>query len=158
VARARPLAILAVAVLPAAVAAQQAPLVYSEFRADAIIATGTTVQGAAGVVFPAGVYVRVGLDAGVGSTWREASSFTTGRVDLIARFLLDPLRETGLGFSAGGGLSAPIGRDGFTTPYLTIVVDVEGRRRGGFTPALEVGLGGGARIGFVLRRSPPRWR
>ena len=157
-ARARSLAILIGVAVPAALAAQQTPLVYPELRADAIVASGTTVQGGAGVVFPAGVYVRVGLDGGVGTTWRDASSFTTGRIDLVARFLLDPLRETGLAFSAGGGLSAPIEHDGFRTPYLTIVVDVEGRRRGGFTPALEVGLGGGGRVGIVLRRSPPRWR
>lgn len=157
-ARARPLAILAVAALPAALAAQQEPLTYPEFRADAIVANGTSVQGAAGIVFPAGVYVRVGLDGGAGASWRDGTSSATGRIDLIARFLLDPLRETGLAFSAGGGLSAPIGRDGFRTPYLTIVMDIEGRRRGGFTPAFEVGLGGGARVGFVLRRSPPRWR
>jgi len=158
VARARPLAILVGVALPAALGAQQTPLVYPEFRADAIVANGTTVQGGAGVVLPAGVYVRVAIDGGIGTTWRDASTYTTGRVDLVARFLLDPLRETGLAFSAGGGLSAPIDHDGFRTPYLTIVFDVEGRRRSGFTPALEVGLGGGARVGIVLRRSPPRWR
>ena len=30
--------------------------------------------------------------------------------------------------------------------------------RGNITPALQVGLGGGTRIGFALRTSPPRWR
>jgi hypothetical protein len=160
VARARPLAILIAAAFPAALAAQQEPLTYPEFRADAFFANGTTVQGGAGIVVPAGVYVRVGLDGGAGESWRHGSSFVSGRVDLIARFLLDPLRENAVAFSFGGGLSEPIDRDGFRTPYLTIVMDVElgGRRRGGFTPALELGLGGGARVGFVLRRSPPRWR
>jgi hypothetical protein len=158
VARARPLAILIVAVLPAALAAQQEPLAYPELRVDALFANGSTVQGGAGIVVPAGAYVRVGLDGGAGESWRHGSSFASGRVDLIARFLLDPLRENKVAFSFGGGLSEPIDHDGFRTPYLTIVMDVEGRRRGGFTPALEVGLGGGARVGFVLRRSPPRWR
>lgn len=157
-ARARPLAILIAVALPAAVAAQQQPLAYPELRADAFFANGTTVQGGAGIVVPAGVYVRVGLDGGAGASWRDGSSFASGRVDLVARFLLDPLRENNIAFSFGGGLSEAIDRDGFKTPYLTIVMDVEGRRRGGFTPALEVGLGGGARVGFVLRRSPPRWR
>jgi hypothetical protein len=160
VARALPLAILIAAAFPAALAAQQEPLTYPEFRADAFFASGTTVQGGAGIVVPAGVYVRVGLDGGAGESWRHGSSFASGRVDLIARFLLDPLRENNVAFSFGGGLGEPIDRDGLRTPYLTIVMDVElgGRRRGGFTPALEVGLGGGARVGFVLRRSPPRWR
>ncbi|HEY2163591.1 MAG TPA: hypothetical protein VGH04_06365 [Gemmatimonadaceae bacterium] len=144
--------------LPAALAAQQEPLTYPELRADAFFANGTTVQGGAGIVVPAGVYVRVGLDGGAGESWRDGSSFASGRVDLIARFLLDPLRENNIAFSFGGGLSEAIDRAGFRTPYLTIVMDVEGRRRGGFTPAIEVGLGGGARVGFVLRRSSPRWR
>ena len=144
--------------LSAALAAQQAPTTYPEFRADAIIATGTTVQGGVGVVVPAGLYARIGLDGGFGTRWREGSSSAVGRVDVIARFLLDPIRENDVGFSIGGGLSAPIDAGGFRTPYLTLVADVEGRRRGGFTPAVELGLGGGARIGFVLRRSPPRWR
>ncbi len=157
-ARARPLAILIAVVLPAALAAQQEPLTYPEFRADAFFASGTTVQGGAGVVVPAGVYVRVGLDGAAGESWRDGTSFASGRIDLIARFLLDPLRENNVAFSFGGGLSAPIDHDGFRTPYLTVVMDIEGRRRGGFTPALELGLGGGARVGFVLRRSPPRWR
>jgi hypothetical protein len=157
VARARPLAFVLSATLSAAAAAQQ-PSIYPEFRADAIIATGGTVQGGAGMVVPTGAYVRVGLDGAAGVSWRDGSSSTTGRVDLIARFLLDPLRENNVALSIGGGLSAPIDRDGFRTPLLTLVVDVEGRRRGGLTPALEVGLGGGARIGIVFRRSPPRWR
>jgi hypothetical protein len=158
VARARPLAILIAAALPAALAAQQEPLTYPELRADAFFANGSTVQGGAGIVVPAGAYVRVGLDGGAGESWRHGSSFASGRVDLIVRFLLDPLRENNVAFSFGGGLSEPIDHDGSRTPYLTIVMDVEGRRRGGFTPALEMGLGGGARVGFVLRRSPPRWR
>ncbi len=144
--------------LAAHLPAQQEPAAYPELRVDGIFANGSTVQGGAGFVAPVGVYVRFGLDGAVGASWRDGSSATTGRVDAIARFLLDPLRENDLGFSLGGGLSAPITGDGFKTPYLTVVLDVEGRRRNGWTPALEVGLGGGARVGFVLRRSPPRWR
>lgn len=140
------------------VAAQQAPTAYPEFRADAIFAGRTTAQGGIGLVAPVGVYVRFDVDGAVGTTWHDGTSSAVGRVDAIARFLLDPLRENAMGFSVGGGLSTPITDDGFRTPYLTLVMDVEGRRRGGWTPAVELGLGGGARIGFVLRRSPPRWR
>src|SRR5262249_53201901 len=139
-------------------AQQQSPSIYPEFRADAIVANGGTVQGGAGIVLPVGPYVRVGLDGAAGETWRHGSSSTAGRVDVIARYLLDPLRENDVALSMGGGLSVPIDEDGFRTPYLALVIDIEGRRHAGFTPALEVGLGGGARIGFVFRRSPPRWR
>ncbi len=157
-ARARPLAIFFTATLAARLAAQQEPAAYPELRADAIFANGSTVQGGVGIVAPVGVYVRFGLDGAVGASWRDGTSSATGRVDAIARFLLDPLRENNVALSLGGGLSAPITGDGFKTPYLTLVLDVEGRRRAGWTPAFEVGLGGGARVGFVFRRSPPRWR
>ena len=158
-ARARSLAIaFALGATNAAAAAAQEPAVYPELRADAIFGGRSTVQGGVGIVAPVGVYVRFGFDGAVGTTWHDGTSSAVGRVDAIARFLLDPLRENDLGFSVGGGLSAPITGDGFRTPYLTLVIDVEGRRRGGWTPGVELGLGGGARIGFVLRRSPPRWR
>lgn len=167
-ARARPLAItLALRVTialtlsaanAAALAAQQEPTAYPELRADAIFGGRSTAQGGVGIVAPVGVYVRFDLDGAVGATWHDGTSSAVGRVDAIARFLLDPLRENNVGFSIGGGLSAPITGDGFRTPYLTLVVDVEGRRRDGWTPGIQLGLGGGARIGFVLRRSPPRWR
>lgn len=143
---------------PRHVAAQQTPTVYPEFRADAILAKSTTGQAGAGLVVPVGVYVRFGLDAAAGATWQDRASSASGRVDAIVRFLLDPLRENRTALSIGGGLSAPIHRDGVKSPYLTVVLDVEGKSRGGITPGVELGLGGGARLGVVLRRSPPRWR
>jgi hypothetical protein len=39
-----------------------------------------------------------------------------------------------------------------------VVIDVEGRVHGPVTPALQLGLGGGTRIGVVLRTSRARWR
>ena len=102
-----------------------------------------------------GIYVRFGRrrrrGRDVAMTARHAAS---GRVDAIARFLLDPFREMPLGLSLGGGVSVPYASgDTATRPYLTAVVDIEGRRRGGLTPALQLGLGGGARVGLVLRTS-----
>lgn len=146
--------------LSSAVAAQQQPTrPYVEYRADAIFARGTTTQLGAGVVLPLGVYVRLGVDAAAGSTWRYGDTFGSGRVDAIARFLLDPFRESRLGLSLGGGVSAPIGSAvPSQPPYLTAVLDVEWGRHRGTTPALEIGLGGGTRIGIVLRRSPMQWR
>jgi hypothetical protein len=140
--------------------AQQAPIAYAEYRADAIIAARPTVQGGGGVALPLGIYVRLGVDGALGATWRAGDDVkTSGRVDVIGRFLLDPLREVPIALSLGGGVSAPYAAgDAHVRPLLVAVVDVEGRIHGAFTPALEVGLGGGARVGIVLRRSPPRWR
>jgi len=139
--------------------AQTTPPRYAEYRADAIVGRGTAVQGGLGVTVPLGIYVRLGVDAAAGATWRDQTSRASGRVDLIGRFLLDPFRETPLGLSLGGGLSVPYtDGDAHLRPYLTVVVDVEGRMRGPLTPALQLGLGGGARIGLVLRSSRARWR
>jgi hypothetical protein len=123
------------------------------------MSNATSAQAGVGAVIPLGTYVRFGIDAAGGATFRDGSSRASGRVDAIARFLLDPFREAPLGLSLGGGLSlAYADGDNRVRPYLTVVVDIEGRRRGSITPALQVGLGGGARVGVVLRTSQPRWR
>ncbi|MEO7084636.1 MAG: hypothetical protein ABI442_17920 [Gemmatimonadaceae bacterium] len=135
------------------------PPAYAEFRADLIVGRGTTVQGGLGGVIPLGAYVRFSVDGAAGSTWRDGSAHASGRVDAIGRFLLDPYREMPFGVSLGGGLSLPATRgDTRVRPYLTAVLDVEGRMHGPATPALQIGLGGGARLGVVLRMSPGRWR
>jgi hypothetical protein len=135
------------------------PPMYSELRADAIVARETAAQVGAGVVMPLGIYVRLSVDAAGGATFDKGASRASGRVDAIGRFLLDPFRETPVAVSFGGGLSVPYvdGQD-HLRPYLTAVIDIEGRKRGRFTPAFQIGLGGGARVGIVLRTSQPRWR
>jgi hypothetical protein len=145
--------------IPAAGGAQQPARPYAEYRADAIIARGTAAQVGGGVVLPLGIYVRLGVDAAAGATWRHSETVGSGRVEAIARFLLDPFRESRLGFSIGGGVSAPSGSaEPSQPPYLTAVIDLEGPRNHGITPALQVGLGGGTRLGVVLRQSPRQWR
>ena len=139
--------------------AQDSPPAYSEYRADVIVGRGTTTQLGLGAVIPGGVYARMSVDGAAGTTWRDGGTHTSGRVDIVARFLLDPFREAPVGLSFGAGVSVPyVAGDSHVRPYLTFVTDIEGRRRGGFTPALQLGLGGGARVGVVLRRSVSRWR
>jgi hypothetical protein len=68
-----------------------------------------------------------------------------------------PFRETPIGLSLGGGVSVPYVRgDTHLRPYLATVIDIEGHMRGRVTPAVQIGLGGGTRVGFVLRTSPSR--
>lgn len=132
---------------------------YAEFRLDAIVSHETSSHAGVGVVMPLGTYVRFGIDAAAGATFRDGTSRASGRVDAIGRFLLDPFREAPFGLSLGGGLSLPYADgDKRVRPYLTAVVDIEGRRRGSITPAVQFGLGGGARVGVVLRTSQSRWR
>jgi hypothetical protein len=154
-----PVAFAAALMAMSSARAQNQPSTYAEYRADGIIGRGTTVQGGAGASVPLGIYVRLGVDGAAGATWRDQTSRASGRVDVIARFLLDPFRETPVGLSFGGGLSVPYTNgDTRLQPYLTAVIDVEGRMRGPVTPAVQIGLGGGTRIGFLLRASRARWR
>jgi hypothetical protein len=119
--------------------------------------SATSLEGGVGAVIPSA------RTCGLASTrlvadvlWKLARS---GRIDAIGRFLLDPFRESPIGVSFGGGLSLPyVDGDKRVQPYLTAVVDIEGRRRGAITPAFQFGLGGGTRVGVVLRTSQPRWR
>ena len=72
---------------------------------------------------------------------------------LLVRFLLDPFRQSAYGLSMGGGLSARAEPGDRVRPRLLLAVDLEGRRSSrGLVPALQVGLGGGVRVGVVLRR------
>jgi len=139
-------------------AQQLVPPPYAEYRVDAIAGRGTTVQGGVGYTVPMGIYVRVAAIAAAGPQWRDGETLLAGRTDLLARFVLDPFRQTPIALSLGGGVSVPYQQHTVTRPFLTAVVDVEGRRRGRVTPALQVGLGGGARVGVVLRASVPQRR
>lgn len=145
--------------LPHAVRAQRTPPVSPELRVDAIVARSPSLQAGAGLEIPAGIYVRIAVDGAAGATWRDRTTAASGRVDAVARFLLDPFREIPVGISFGGGVSVPVGAPmGARSPQLTLVADIEGGVHNGFAPALQFGLGGGARIGVVLRKTAPQWR
>lgn len=134
------------------------PPPYFEYRVDAIEGRGTTLQGGVGYTVAMATYMRVAAVAAVGPQWRGGETSVAGRTDIIARFVLDPLRQTPVGISFGGGLSVPYESGLVTRPYLSAVVDVEGKRYGPLTPAIQLGLGGGTRLGVVFRASVPRRR
>jgi hypothetical protein len=144
------------------VSAQQPPVaaVSPEVRTDLIAGHEPAVQLGAGVQIAAGYYARIGLDVAVGvPLGADAAAGSPrhgvdGRLDLLARFLLDPFRQTAYGVSVGGGASLRAEQGDRARPFLLVAVDVEGRRSTrGVVPALQLGLGGGARIGVVLRRA-----
>ncbi len=111
-----------------------------------------TVEAGVGVQVPAGYYVRVGIIGAAGATFAGGSSSPTGRLDILGRFLFDPFRQSAFGVSAGAGLSLRAERGDRVRPLLLAAIDVEGRRSAnGMSPALQVGVGGGVRIGFGLR-------
>jgi hypothetical protein len=148
---------LAIALLPPGAGAQIDTRPLPQIRADLIVGARPAVQVGAGLQIPLGIYVRAGIDAAVGSRIGEVptSSRLDGRVDLLARFLLDPFRQSPWGFSAGGGVSLRAEPGDRVRPLLLVAVDLEGRRSmRGVAPAVQLGLGGGVRIGMILRRVP----
>lgn len=146
-------AVLMAAALAAPLHAQQVSMrLVPEVRVDAVGASPATVQGAVGVEIPAGYYVRVGVIAGAGASVEEGESGPAGRLDVLARFLLDPFRQSRWGLSAGGGVSLLAREGDHVRPQLLVALDLEGpRSRSGVSPSIQVGLGGGVRAGIGLR-------
>jgi hypothetical protein len=127
--------------------------VQPELRVDVLGGRRTSVQGGVGVEIPSGPYVRVGLIAGAGERVGSTTG-AAGRFDILARFLLDPYRQARWGLSAGGGVSLRADRGDRVRPNLLLAMDLEGPRTShGFSPAVQVGFGGGVRGGIGLRWS-----
>ena len=126
----------------------------SEGRLDAIFARSSGVEAAYGFSVSTGIYVRSGLVAGIGAGRHGAE----GRTDLISRFSLDPFRQSRWAPYGGAGLSGRYRSklDGGSRAYLLVFLGLEGPlplgETAGWVPAVEVGLGGGARVGLILRR------
>ena len=147
---------LALSILaPTAVLAQMpTQAVQSEVRVDGVLARSSGVEAGYGVSIPAGIYVRTGLVGGVGAGRHGVES----RADFISRFSLDPFRQSRWAPYAGAGLSGRFRAlaDGGAKGYLLVFLGLEGplpnSPEPGWVPAVELGLGGGARIGLILRR------
>lgn len=144
-------------VVDAQVFRDSTPKARIEGRLDALIASRTATELGAGIFVPLGTYVRSGLIGGVGPITNPVG--VTGRVELVGRFLLDPLYEHRWGPYVAGGLGVAARPSRPSRPYLLVLLGLEGPRWGPVTPAVEAGLGAGIRLGFALRRSQVKgWR
>jgi hypothetical protein len=147
---------LAVSILGSASVSGQMPTqaAQSEVRVDGIFARTSGVEAGFGVSIPAGIYVRTGLAGGAGAGRHGVES----RADFVARFSLDPFRQSRWAPYAGAGLSGRFRAvaDGGARAYLLVFLGLEGPLPGGnvsgWVPAVELGLGGGARMALILRR------
>jgi hypothetical protein len=145
--------------VPLSPAGAQEPLhSYAELRADAVFSHANEGLLGAGVQIPLGFYTRFGLDVAGGASRERGQSLGTARGDAIMRFLLDPFRETRWALSAGAGVSVRYVDSHGWRPFLAVLLDVEGRRSGRITPAFQLGLGGGVRLGMALRTSGRAYR
>lgn len=133
-----------------------------ELRADWIAARSDAAHLGVGMNLRTGWYARVGglLALGVAEApaTGSASSWTASqRADLTVRFLLDPFAERPRGFYGGAGITARHDGNSPVDARLLVVLGIEGRPDRPWRPSLELGLGGGLRLGVVLRprRSEP---
>jgi hypothetical protein len=151
------MAVVVAAMIAAPTAAAQAitfsPAVQFESRLDALTGPPAGAELGVGANIAAGYYARIGLDAAAGPAWRDGSAVAAGRVDLVSRFLLDPFKEFRFGPYIGGGVTALWENGAGWRGRLLVLLGVEGPAHAGWRTSVEVGLGGGARLGIVLRRA-----
>ena len=120
-----------------------------EVRLDAILARVSAVHFGAGVTVPMGYYVRSGIVGGIGATRNGLS----GRVDGFARFHFDPFRESRWAPYGGGGVSGRFDKGDGARAFLLLLAGLDGPIHGGMTTSVELGLGGGARVGVIIRQA-----
>ncbi|HEY0994986.1 MAG TPA: hypothetical protein VGD77_03245 [Gemmatimonadaceae bacterium] len=150
--------ILAAAAVPAVARAQGVEAhLQPEARVDLLAGAITAVHAGVGVNIPVGYYARVGLVGAAGARL-SGDAGASARVDAIARFLFDPFFEKRWGLSAGGGVSVRYDEGAGWRPFLAVVVDLEPPGRGPVIPAVQVGVGGGVRVGIALRKRDGRRR
>lgn len=121
----------------------------AEVRLDGIIARVGAVQLGVGATTVAGTYVRIGGDAAVGFSRHGLS----GRIDGLARFHFDPFRQSRWAPYGGGGVSGRFDKGEKARAYLLVFLGIDGPVNGSLTPSFELGLGGGGRVGVILRQA-----
>ncbi len=129
-----------------------------EARFDGIVSPGGGALAGVGLNVRAGWYARVGLAASVGAMRASGAWQATQRLDATARFLFDPFAEGRRAFYAGAGLGVQRSASGEVRGLLLGIIGVEGPPRGRMLPSLEATIGGGARVGVVLRSTRPQGR
>jgi hypothetical protein len=125
------------------------PATSIEGRVDAIFSKKPTAQAGIGLSMFGGTYVRTGIVAAIGAN----EEGVTGRTDGFVRFHLDPLRQSRWGPYGGAGLSGRYDAGSRPKAFVLIFAGIDGPVRNGLTTSFEVGLGGGARVGLILRQA-----
>jgi hypothetical protein len=164
------MALLALSAPASAQSGPPLPRLMNEGRVDARISRSNSVELGWSLIIPASVYVRTALTAAGGYVRRDQRWMRESRYEATARFLLDPFRQARYGLSLGGGVGMTNSDGLFTAPnvvgqqsqrwrpFLAAFADVELRRSAGLTPAIQVGVGSGVRVGLVIRSATNRWR
>lgn len=146
---------LALVAPPAAAqrAAAARPRPRPEARLDAMVARrGSAIHAGAGLEQPVGRYARLAGVLGAGAVVGGGPPVFSARAEALTRFVLDPLAEQPRSPYAAAGVSVRRERAA-TRAHLVALLGVQLRPRRGYVPSVELGFGGGVRLGVVLRRA-----
>lgn len=125
-----------------------------EGRIDAITNGPAAAHAGVGFSVSAGTYARSGIDGAIGIS----AGGLSGRVDLFTRFHLDPFREHRWAPYGAGGITARFDHDRKMRAYILLVAGIDGPVADGVAMSFEAGLGGGGRIGVVIRKAAAKRR
>ena len=120
-------------------------------RADLFLATIDAAHLGAGATTDIGSYVR--LDAALGGGAARVADHTvgSGRAEVIGRFVVDPFRQGRWGPYVGAGLIARLDGGERLRGLLALTIGTELPGGPRWAHAIELGYGGGVRVGVVLR-------
>ncbi len=121
-------------------------------RVDAFLARTEALHAGLGATTDLGSYVRLDAVLAAGSARVSGVTVASGRVEIVGRFLLDPFRQSRWGVHIGSGLIARFDDGTRGKGYLTLLLGTELPGTSRTRPALEVGIGGGTRVGIAIRQ------
>ena len=127
------------------------PPIRVEWRADLFLAQVDAAHAGLGLSTDLGAYARLEGALGVGAAWAGGDAVASGRADVGVRFLLDPYHQERWGVYGGGGVSTRYEDGPGARVLLTLYAGAEVPGDKPWRPAIEAGIGGGVRIGVVLR-------
>lgn len=125
-----------------------------EARIETLISRTTAIHAGIGANIIGGEYLRLGFlgAAGarhVGNEWRQS-----GRLDLMGRFHVDPLREFKYEVYVVGGATALFDEGVRTRVRAFVGAGIEGPALGsGWILGAEGGFGGGGRVALTIKRA-----
>jgi len=118
-----------------------------ELRVDVMGPRPYSTQIGVGTSLALGTYTRATAVAAFAPRSRPDLIADAWRFDLLGRLTLDPFRQQRWALAFAGGVSIR------RRSYLAAIAELEGPARGGFSPALQVGVSGGFRAGVLIRRA-----
>ncbi len=135
----------------AAAQAQQVDVAVSyvpSLRLDVLGGQPTALQAGASIALPLSNYFSVGATLGAGIS----STGLSGRADAFGQFSLDPYHQSEWEPYVGGGVTVRGDRGGpGTRTYLFGFIGANGPSTGTIAPGVELGFGGGVRLGVTMR-------